>query len=308
MSVGSDLLWGIDLGGTKIEGVVLKRSNITEPAARLRIPTEQARGYEHIKQQVAELIRQLSEKTGVSPRAIGIGHPGCTEPATGQIKNSNTAALNGMPLISDLRPALGCEIHSANDANCFALAEAHFGAGRGAETVFGVILGTGVGGGIVVSGKVLNGAQGIAGEWGHNPICLEPGDEPPPECYCGRRGCVESVISGPALEQFYYGRSGLQVELKTLVDKRAVDPSAAETSARLIRNFGKAISNVINILDPHCIVLGGGVSNIDLLYTEGIDCVRKNVFNSRLGTKIVKNSLGDSAGVFGAAMLCEEAR
>lgn len=299
-----DLLWGIDLGGTKIEGVILESKSEPKVLSRLRIPTEQEHGYRHIIDQIVRLVDMLREESGQKPAYIGVGTPGALDPNTGLHKNSNTTCLNGMPLYDDLRKALGLPIRMANDANCFAIAEAKMGAVRqeapDAEVVFGVIMGTGVGGGIVIDGKVLNGKQGIAGEWGH--IFL---DESGGTCYCGKVGCVETIISGPSLERYYRKHSGSNRRLRDIVErhKAGVDPQATQTVERLIHFFGKGLSGVINILDPDVIVLGGGLGNIDLLYTRGIDSVRNFVFNTRLDTRFLAPQLGDSAGVFGAALL-----
>jgi fructokinase len=297
-------IWGIDLGGTKIEGAVLESRQHPNPIARCRIPTEAQQGYEHIIGQVVKLVNMLKAETGLQPHAIGIGHPGTLDRNIGAIKNANTTALNGRPFDKDLEKALGVPVKLANDANCFAVAEALMGAAAevlpNAETVFGVILGTGVGGGWVVNGKVLNGRQGIAGEWGHNFL-----DESGGPCYCGRIGCVETVISGPALERFYATQSGEKKSLKEIVQlaSAGTDPHAARTMQRLVHFFGKAIAVVINIMDPDVIVLGGGVGNIDLLYTDGVAEAKKYLFNSRIDTIFLKPKLGDSAGVFGAALL-----
>jgi predicted NBD/HSP70 family sugar kinase len=291
--------WGIDLGGTKIEGVVLEGGQ-AQPRCRLRLPTEQEQGYGHIVAQLQRLVEQMKEETSLQPATIGIGTPGVLDPQTQTLKNSNTLCLNGQPLKADIEKALGLPVELANDANCFALAEARLGAGKGAETVFGIIMGTGVGGGVVVRERVLCGCQGIAGEWGHNVLDAEG-----PECYCGKRGCVEKFLAGPALQEYYAGLSG---KIQTLAEiirsyEQGGDIHAEATAQRLIAYFGRAIAYLINILDPHVIVLGGGVSNVDLLYTAGVQAARPYVFNNRLETRVVKNQLGDSAGVFGAAML-----
>jgi fructokinase len=300
-------LWGIDLGGTKIEGVVIESSEKPNVIARLRVPTEQGGGYEHIIGQIKKLIGLLEEASGLKPERIGMGTPGTIDPPTQLMKNCNTTALNHQPLHHDLEAALGMPFVMANDANCFAVAEARFGAVRdkvpNAKVVFGVILGTGVGGGVVVNGKVLNGLQGIAGEWGHNIL-----DESGGPCYCGRNGCVETIISGPSLERHYTQLTGTRLKLAEIVARQYAgeDPAAAQTLNRLIQYWGKAIAYVINILDPDAIVIGGGVGNIDLLYSqEGIEAVKRNVFNPRLDTLFLKPHLGDSAGVFGAALLAE---
>ena len=297
-------LWGIDLGGTKIEGVVLESVENPKVLSRQRIDTEASGGYEHILNRIALLVQQISDETGLKPATIGIGTPGAIDPNTQLLKNSNTTCLNGMPFKKDLEAKLGIPLVMANDANCFALAEAKMGVVKrvmpDAQVVFGVIMGTGVGGGVVVNGQVINGRQGIGGEWGHNFL-----DESGGPCYCGKVGCVEKVIAGPALQRYYESISGKSLKLKEIMANYAAgnDPHAQATVKRLLEMFGKAMSVVINILDPDVIVLGGGVSNIDLLYTEGLAEKKKNVFNNRLDTVFLKPELGDSAGVFGAAML-----
>jgi N-acetylglucosamine kinase len=243
----------------------------------------------------------LEKKSGTKrPGWIGFGTPGVIDPGTGVLKNSNTACLNGRRIRDDLGKALGVEARVANDANCFALAEAMFGAGRNRGVVVGIILGTGCGGGVVVDGQVLEGLHGIAGEWGHNPIC---GERTP--CYCGRSGCVETVISGPALERFYKKRTGRRLGLPEIAGRAAGgEPAARATLRRLRSKFAQAIAAVINILDPHAIVIGGGVGNIGILYDEETrQEVLKYVFNTELRTEFLRPTLGDSAGVFGAAML-----
>lgn len=296
------ILWGIDLGGTKTEAVVLESSSLLNPIARQRIPTEAEQGYEHIIAQMAKLVAMLAKQVGQFPNVVGVGHPGAEDPLSGQLKNSNTGCLNGRTLRRDLAAALDCPVIMANDANCFALAESRFGAATGAEVVFGVIMGTGVGGGIVVNGRVLGGMQGIAGEWGHN-ILLDNG----PACYCGKRGCVETVISGPALQKYYYSLSNSNLRLEEIFSENrlASDKHAQATQERLLTHFGKAIAVVINILDPACIVLGGGLSNIKELYSSGREHAKRYIFNNRFDTPIVQNQLGDSAGVYGAAFLTE---
>jgi fructokinase len=297
-------LWGIDLGGTKIEGAILESKENPRVMHRLRVPTEANLGYEHIIGQVKKLVESLSAESGLRPHAIGLGHPGTLDPHTGWIKNANTTALIGKPFDKDLERALGVPVKLANDANCFAVAEALMGAAPdavpNAEVVFGVIMGTGVGGGVVVRGKVINGRQGIGGEWGHNFL-----DDSGGACYCGKVGCVETLISGPALERFYARLSGQQVRLPDIVQRAqdGADADAVKTMNHLIHYFGKAIAVVINILDPDVIVIGGGVGNIDMLYTDGVAEAAKHIFNTRIDTVFVKPKLGDSAGVFGAALL-----
>ncbi|MCO6430720.1 MAG: ROK family protein [Deltaproteobacteria bacterium] len=292
--------WGIDLGGTKIEGVIIDRNSPKHEILRQRIPTEADKGYHHIISRVSELFSQMQATSGGKTELIGIGTPGITDPESGLMKNCNTTSLNGMPLQQDLESALGCEVKIANDANCFALAEATLGVATGAPVVFGVIMGSGVGGGIVINGNVWTGHHGIAGEWGHNKL-LHDGEP----CYCGKRGCVETVISGPALENYYFRRSNKRLTLKSIA-ARAVegDSDASATLNFLSESFAEAISYVVNILDPDAIVLGGGVSNIDLLYSSATENLKRHIFNDKVRCKILKHSLGDSAGVFGAAMLC----
>jgi fructokinase len=298
--------FGIDLGGTKIEGVVVDPSRPSEAVCRLRVPTESKRGYAHILRQISKLVRMLERASGRRrPSWIGFGTPGVIDPATGVLKNSNTACLNGRWLADDLARALGTRVRVANDANCFALAEATLGAARGRPVVFGVILGTGCGGGVVVHGRVLDGLHGIAGEWGHNPV---RGEKAP--CYCGRLGCVETAISGPALERFYAKKAGRHRPLPEIALRAARgDRAARATLERLRLTFARAIAAVINILDPDAVVIGGGVGNLGLLYEpETREAVLANVFNTSLRTEFLRPALGDSAGVFGAAMLSASSR
>jgi fructokinase len=297
-------LWGIDMGGTKIEGVILRSANDPQVLFRDRVPTEADQGYEHILAQVQKLVTIMVAEVGFTPAVVGIGTPGILDPKLGIMKNCNTVAMNGKPMKQDLEKLLGIQVEMANDANCFALAETRFGVVKeqfpDARIVFGVIMGTGVGGGIVIDGRAIAGLQGIAGEWGHNFL-----DESGGPCYCGKSGCVEKVIAGPALENYYFTETGNRRSLSDIVAlaQSKVDPTAQKTMQRLIEFFGKSISVIINILDPDVIVIGGGVGNIDLLYDRGRDAVKKYVFNTRLDTPIVRPSLGDSAGVFGAAFL-----
>lgn len=297
-------IWGIDLGGTKIEGVILKDKSDPEVVLRTRLDTEAHHGYQHILDRIKLLIDKMCSESGLKPEKIGFGTPGALDPVTLTMKNSNTTALNGQPFHVDLEKKLGLPLKMANDANCFALAEARMGSVRehmpDAKVCFGVIMGSGVGGGIVVNGEVLNGRQGIAGEWGHNFL-----DESGGNCYCGRIGCVEKVISGRNLEQYFKEQTGQDRKLKDLYQAHLAgnDEQASMLINRLIHFFGKGIANVINILDPDVIILGGGVGNIDLLYTEGVEEVKKHVFNTRMDTVFLKPTLGDSAGVFGAAFL-----
>ena len=287
---------GIDLGGTKIEGVVIAADGTI--VAHRRVPTERERGYEHIVARVAGLVESLLA-SAPSVAVVGVGTPGASSTLTGALKNSNTVCLNDQPLHADLAARIGVPVRLENDANCFAVAEARLGAGRGAAGVFGVILGTGVGGGIVVDGRVWPGLQHIAGEWGHHT--LDPGG---PACYCGRRGCVETFLCGPALEGQYRDGSGSSCAALEIAQRRSAgDPHATAVLATYLERFGRALGNVINILDPTVVVLGGGLSNLDLLYSEGRAAVARCVFNDELQTPILRHQLGDSAGVIGAALL-----
>jgi predicted NBD/HSP70 family sugar kinase len=297
--------YGIDLGGTKIEGAVVDRSRPDQALCRLRVPTEASRGYEHVIRQIIKLVGMLERESGTRrPACIGFGTPGVIDPLTGVLKNSNSTCLNGHRIREEVGARLGVEARMANDANCFALAEALFGAGRGRGVVVGLIMGTGCGSGVVVNGSVL-GLHGIAGEWGHNPM---RGERTP--CYCGRAGCVETVISGPALERYYRERTGRRVAMPEIAARAAAgERPARDTLRRLRAKFGEAIAAVINIVDPDAIVIGGGVGNLGLLYegaTRG--AVLKHVFNLDLRTEFLRPTLGDSAGVFGAALLSAATR
>lgn len=299
-------LWGIDLGGTKIEGAILESTENPNVLFRDRVPTEADKGYDHILQQIKKVVDLMVAHAGYKPKAIGIGTPGVHDPRLGTMKNCNTVAMNGKPMKKDIENLLGIKVEMANDADCFALAETRLGVVKeqfpDARVVFGVILGTGVGGGIVIDGKPIIGLQGIAGEWGHNFL-----DESGGPCYCGKIGCVEKVIAGPALEQYYFKETGNKKTLKDIVAvaMSKSDPTAQKTMLRLIEFFGLGLSAIINILDPDVVVVGGGVGNIELLYDRGRDAVKKYVFNHTLDTPIVRPSLGDSAGVFGAAFLTQ---
>jgi fructokinase len=307
--------WGIDLGGTKIEGVVLQVADdqAFSPGAviiRKRIDTEAAGGYQHIVSRIGVLIDLLKAETGLMPEHIGFSTPGTIDPASGLMKNSNTTCLNDQPLHTDLARTLGVPVTLANDANCFALAEATLGVVPTVvpdyQVVFGIIMGTGVGGGLVFRGPggspfVVGGHHGIGGEWGHNIL-----EENGYDCYCGKRGCTEQVISGPALQRYYQQISGESRTMKEIITQHqaGTDAHASQTIERLLEYFGRAITTIINVIDPDVIVIGGGVGNIDLLYSEGVARAKKYVFNNRvLTTPILKPLLGDSAGVFGAAML-----
>lgn len=288
---------GIDLGGTKIEGIVLDK-NLKE-IFRKRISTEQEKGYDHILNRINLLYNDLVSSINKNTHTFGIGTPGAISRKTGLLINSNTNCLNNKPFLTDLERKLGKKVAIENDANCFAMAEALMGAGKGKDLVFGVIMGTGCGGGIVYKGQLFAGLQGISGEWGHMTI-----DPEGPQCYCGKRGCVETFISGGGLEKLYWKTTSTKKPLKDIIaDCRNSDPFAVKFLDDFFNHFGKALSNVINILDPDVVVLGGGVSNVEELYTKGIEKVKEYVFNDTLETPIVKNKTGDSAGVWGAALI-----
>lgn len=297
-------LWGIDLGGTKAEGVVLGAGGFQEILFRDRVPTGAENGYQHILGQIKKLVDMMEHKMGYRTTKLGIGTPGTLDPKLGTMKGCNSECMNFQPMKSDLEKLLGMEVFIANDANCFALAEARMGVVKEkypkANVVFGVIMGTGVGGGLVVDGKVINGLHGIGGEWGHNFL-----DESGGPCYCGKSGCVEKVLAGPSLEKYYASIAAQPKGMKEIYELyKSGDAHATQTIQRMTHFFGLAISVIINIIDPDVIVIGGGVGNIPEIYTDGIESLKKYIFNNGVvETPIVKPSLGDSAGVFGAAYL-----
>lgn len=302
----SATLWGIDLGGTKVEGVVARfHEGRLEALVRPRIATEAQRGYAWIVSQVAALVDVMERASGLPrPPVIGVGTPGSVRP-DGTMKNCNTTCLNGERLPEDLARALGVHAVVRNDADCFALAEAVLGAGRGHRTVFGVIMGTGVGGGIVVDGRLLGGPNGLSGEWGHTT--LDPDGLP---CYCGRRGCVETALCGPAVEQGHFERTGSRMSLADIAAAaECSDPTGIqarqcqETVDKMCDDFGRALATVVNVLDPDAIVLGGGAGQVSQLRTTGRDRLAANVFGPDFVTPLLTPELGDSAGVFGAALL-----
>jgi fructokinase len=312
-SVDDALRLGVDLGGTKLEAVVVRvGGDQPQVLARVRAPTGRDEGYEHIVEATAKLIAHVAAQAGLPALPpIGVGMPGSvtsrradgTPSPVALIKNSNTTCLNGRPFRFDLASAVGRPIAFANDANCFALAEATYGAARDARVAFGVIVGTGVGGGIVFrevgQARVWDGAQGIAGEWGH--VVLDPSGGPP--CYCGRRGCVEQYLSGPAIERAYQARTGEQRSVPEIAARAAENADARAILDSFVDAYGRALASVINIVDPDAIVLGGGLSNLGVLYEQGPAAVARWIFNDEVRTQIVKNALGDSAGVLGAALL-----
>ena len=283
---------GVDLGGTKIEAILLDENLNT--LERKRIPTPK-NNYEEIISSITNLVSEIT--SNVSDFSFGICTPGAISKQTGVIKNSNTQCLIGKSVHNDLENRLGIHVFQENDANCFAIAEATMGSAINYSVVFGVIMGTGVGGGIVIDKKILAGRNLIAGEWGHH--ILHPNGNP---CYCGKSGCVETYLSGPALVSRWTSLSNESIELPKILTKLDSD-IGNQWRTELLENFGVALANVIDILDPDVIVLGGGLSNIDFLYSLGKENVYEKVFSDHIDTPIIQNSLGDSAGVFGAALL-----
>ena len=283
---------GVDLGGTKIEAILLDETqNVIE---RKRIPTPQ-NDYQKILDSISSLVLELSEN--ISDFSLGICTPGAISKQTGLIKNSNTQCLIGKSLKEDLENKLEKKISMENDANCFAMAEATLGAAKDFDFVFGVIIGTGVGGGIVIDKKLYPGRTNIGGEWGHHTLHRNGN-----QCYCGKTGCVETYISGPSLENQWTKLTGNSLSLPEILTKIDSD-IGKKWKDEFLENFGFGLANVIDILDPDAIILGGGLSNIDFLYTEGKESIYDKVFSDSVDTPILKNELGDSAGVFGACML-----
>lgn len=289
----------IDLGGTKTE-VLLSGENPLDEIIRKRVPTGQEFGYEHILTQTTDLIQEVRQKCS-SPPKIGIGIPGTISPKNGLIKNSNSQCLIGQPFQKDLEQILKQAVVMENDANCFALAEATYGAGQGKELVLGIIMGTGMGGGIIHQGKIWKGKSGIGGEWGHSTVNFQG-----PQCWCGRRGCLEAYLSGPAIEAHYLELAGKQLPLAAIYqDWERGEVIAREVLDEMLMIFGEGLANLICSFDPDLVVIGGGVSNLPILYQEGVKEVEKRLFDEGLTTPIVQNQLGDSAGIYGAALLAD---
>ena len=290
--------FGLDLGGTKMEAVLLDDTG--EIVWRERRPTP-AEDYQAIIETIAALVTQAPIETA-QEMTVGIGMPGSLSPKTGLVRNSNTQCLNGQAIKQDLESAMAREVRLANDANCFALSEATDGAGAGAQSVFGVIIGTGCGGGLVFDGKLQNGANGIGGEWGHNPLAAPTADElPGPPCYCGRHGCNEVWISGSGFARDHEAIAGEKLTAEQII---ASDSAAAKASfERLCDRIARALGAVINVVDPDVIVLGGGLSNVDALYTHIPEIWDGYIFSDVIETRLVKNKHGDSSGVRGAAWL-----
>ncbi len=292
---------GIDLGGTKIEIIAIDDGG--RELLRRRVETPEHDYYE-ILQAIAQLVRD-AESELVQRGSLGIGTPGALSRATGRLKNSNSVVLNGQPILQDLEALLQRKITISNDANCFALSEATDGAAAGAGVAFGVILGTGVGGGIVVNGRVLTGPNAIAGEWGHNPLPWPGAHElPGPPCYCGKHGCIETFLSGPGMMKLHQQKTGIALGSAEIVQRAEQGDAACERSLQNYENrLARSLAHVVNILDPDVIVLGGGMSNIDRLYANVPALWGNWVFSDRVDTKLVKNRFGDSSGVRGAAWL-----
>lgn len=292
---------GIDLGGTKIEIVALDEGG--SELLRRRVPTPQGDYYGTL-QAIGALVHEAESELG-QRGSLGIGTPGAISRASGRIKNSNSTHLIGQPIVQDLEALLQREVRIANDANCFALSEATDGAGAGAQVAFGVILGTGVGAGIVVDGKVLVGANGIAGEWGHNPLPWPAAHElPGPSCYCGKRGCIETFLSGPGMAKLHERANGEALTSQEIVARAQQGDEICERTMQAYENrLARGLAHVINILDPDVIVLGGGMSNIERLYANVPQLWGQWVFSDRVDTQLVRNRHGDSSGVRGAAWL-----
>jgi len=296
---------GIDLGGTKIEAIAL--GDRGETLVRRRVPTPRD-SYERVLEEMARLVFDFERETG-RKGSVGVGIPGAISPATGLVKNANSVWLNGKALADDFPRLLGRPARFANDADCFALSEATDGAGRGAPVVFGVIVGSGTGGGIVVHGRVLTGPNAIAGEWGHNALPWPAPDEwPGPPCYCGLTGCIETFLSGPGLARDHRAATGEELSSADIVARAAAGDAGAEATLRRYgERMARALAGIINVLDPHVVVLGGGLSNLQRLYASVPRLWRRHVFSDRVDTLLVPPVHGDSSGVRGAAWLWDEA-
>ncbi len=301
MSNMPEMRLGIDLGGSKIELIAFDAAG--RERLRRRVPTPRD-DYRATLAAIHDLVVQ-SERDLSAGGSVGIGTPGSLSRATGRLRNSNSVCLNGQMIMQDLEALLGRPVRIANDANCFALSEATDGAAAGAEVVFGVILGTGVGAGIVVRGRALDGPNGIAGEWGHNPLPWpQPEELPGPQCYCGKTGCIETFVSGPGLANDHRLITGAALETDAIVAHAASGDAACQsTLARYEDRLARSLAHVINVLDPDVIVLGGGLSNLDRLYQNVPRLWSRYVFSDRVDTRLARNVHGDSSGVRGAAWL-----
>ncbi len=292
---------GIDLGGTKIEGVALGADGAVLAGRRLPSPTG---SYAATLDAVVALVLDLEREIG-RPATVGVGIPGAVSPATGLVKNANSTWLIGHPFAKDLESRLDRPVRLDNDANCFAVSEATDGAAAGADPVFGVILGTGVGGGLIVGGRPVVGASAIAGEWGHNPLPrMTDAERPGALCYCGRRGCVETFLSGPSLARDHHEATGQRLTAREIAQGAdAGDTAALATMDRYAERLARALATVVNIVDPEVIVLGGGVSNIARLYRVLPELLRREVFTDQVAVRVVPPKHGDASGVRGAAWL-----
>ena len=290
--------FGLDLGGTKIEAVVLDAAGEMIWRDRQATPSQD---YRAILDVITSMVKS-AEQHVTNPLSIGIGMPGSLSPKTGLVRNSNTVCLNQQPLREDLQTQLGRDVRLANDANCFALSEAKDGAGAGANSVFGVILGTGCGGGLVIDQHLHYGANGIGGEWGHNPLAAPKAEEiPGPDCYCGRQGCNEVWISGSGFARDHVAVTGQNLTSEAIM--AAGTPEAAASFERLCDRLARALGGVINLLDPDIIVLGGGLSNIEAIYQRVPEIWHAYIFSDVIDTSLVRNQHGDASGVRGAAWL-----
>ncbi|MGH8761561.1 MAG: ROK family protein [Burkholderiales bacterium] len=298
---GPGMRLGIDLGGSKIELIAFDAAG--RERLRRRVPTP-SNDYRATLAAIYDLVVQSERELGTGG-SVGIGTPGSLSRATGRLRNSNSVCLNGQMIVQDLEASLGRPVRIANDANCFALSEATDGAAAGAEVVFGVILGTGVGAGIVVHGRALDGPNGIAGEWGHNSLPWpQPGELPGSQCYCGKSGCIETFVSGPGLANDHRLFTGTALTADAIVVGAANGDAACQsTLARYEERLARALAHVINVLDPDVIVLGGGLSNLDRLYENLPRLWSRYVFSDRVDTRLARNVHGDSSGVRGAAWL-----
>jgi fructokinase len=291
---------GIDMGGTKIEAIALDEAGRELVRRRVATPRED---YAATLEAMAGLVTGIEQELG-SRGSVGIGIPGAISPATGLVKNANSTWLIGQRLSEDLERLLDRPLRFANDANCFALSEASDGAGRGYRTVFGVIVGTGTGGGVVVDGQVLTGPNAVAGEWGHSPLPWPSREEwPGPACYCGKTGCIETFLSGPGFSRDYLARSGRQLAPNEIAARADTDPEAKAALERYADRMARGLATVINLLDPDVIVLGGGMSKLDYLYEDVPRLWGDHVFSDRVDTRLLPPVHGDSSGVRGAAWL-----
>ena len=292
---------GVDFGGTKIEAAALDRDGAVRARRRAPNPGD----YLKAIQTVREVVEAVAAETDAGPAPVGVGIPGSISPRSGLIRNGNSTWLNGRPFLGDLQSAMGRKVRLANDANCFTLSEATDGAAAGAPVVFGVIVGTGCGGGLVVGGRIVEGKNGIAGEWGHMPLpWAEPAEHPGPACWCGRRGCMEVFVSGKAFEADFAQASGRTLAAPEIAaEAHEGRPEAAEALKRYVSRLGRGLAAICDVVDPDVVVLGGGMSNVEALYTRLPGAVAAHVFSDSFTTRFVRAKHGDSSGVRGAAWL-----